>query len=94
MVVRCCFCRNLTPWCFCDRGGPDGWQKAERVTVVPRTFLFSDQDNDGAFRDFSLHTEFRLPGIFVEDFNGDGFPDLLLTEQETVTVYLHQRRRG
>lgn len=55
---------------FFDRGGPDGWQKAERVTVVPRTFLFSDQDNDGAFRDFSLHTEFRLPGIFVEDFNG------------------------
>jgi hypothetical protein len=26
----------------------------------------------------------------VEDFNGDSLPDLLLTEQESVTVYLHQ----
>jgi hypothetical protein len=75
---------------FFDRGGSDGWQKTDRVTVVPRTFLFSDQVHDGAFRDFSLHTEFRLPRIFVEDFNGDGFSDLLLTEQESVTVYLHQ----
>jgi len=75
---------------FFERDGSEGWQKTERVTVVPRTFLFSDQVNDGAFRDFSLHTEFRLPRIFVEDFNGDGLPDLLLTEQESVTVYLHQ----
>ncbi|CAB1063155.1 hypothetical protein D1BOALGB6SA_7938 [Olavius sp. associated proteobacterium Delta 1] len=75
---------------FFDRRGSDGWQKVDRVLVVPRTFLFSDQVNDGAFRDFSLHTEFRLPKIFVEDFNGDGFSDLLLTEQESVTVYLHQ----
>jgi len=75
---------------FFSRGGSDGWQKTEKVTIVPRTFLFSDQVNDGALRDFSLHAEFRLPSIFVEDFNGDGFPDLLLTEQESVTVYLHQ----
>ena len=75
---------------FFDRAGSEDWQKTERVTVAPRTFLFSDQVNDGAFRDFSLHAEFRLPRIFVEDFNGDGFPDLLLTEQESVTVYLHQ----
>jgi hypothetical protein len=73
-----------------DRSGSDGWQKTERVAVVPRTFLFSDQVNDGAFRDFSLHAEFRLPRIFVEDFNGDGFADLLLTEQESLTVHLHQ----
>jgi hypothetical protein len=46
--------------------------------------------DDGAFRDFSLHAEFRLPRIFLEDFNGDNLPDLILTEQETVTVYLHQ----
>ena len=75
---------------FFDRGGTDGWQKTDRVSIVPRTFLFSDQVNDGAFRDFSLHTEFRPPRIFVEDFNGDGFADLLLTEQESVFVYLHQ----
>lgn len=75
---------------FFDRAGSENWQKTERVTVAPRTFLFSDQVNDGAFRDFSLHAEFRLPRIFVEDFNGDGFPDLLLTEQESATVYLQQ----
>jgi hypothetical protein len=75
---------------FFDRDGSKDWKKTERVTVVPRTFLFSDQVNDGAFRDFSLHAEFHLPRIFVEDFNGDGFPDLLLTEQESVTVYLQQ----
>jgi hypothetical protein len=44
---------------FFDRSGSDGWQKTESVTIVPRTFLFSDQVNDGAFRDFSLHAEFR-----------------------------------
>jgi hypothetical protein len=75
---------------FFERNGSGGWQMADQVTAVPRTFLFSDQVDDGAFRDFSLHTEFRLPRIFVEDFNGDGFSDLLLTEQESVTVYLHQ----
>ena len=75
---------------FFDRAGSENWQKTERVTLAPRTFLFSDQVNDGAFRDFSLHAEFRLPRIFIKDFNGDGFPDLLLTEQESVAVYLHQ----
>jgi len=58
---------------FFDRDGSGDWQKTERVSIVPRSFLFSDQVNDGTFRDFSLHTEFRLPRIFVEDFNGDGF---------------------
>ncbi len=75
---------------FFGRDGTEDWQKTGRVSIVPRTFLFSDQVNDGAFRDFSLHAEFSLPRIFVEDFNGDGFADLLLTEQESVSVYLHQ----
>ena len=75
---------------FFDRNGSEDWRKTERVTIRPRTFLFSDQVDDGAFRDYSLHAEFRLPKIFVEDFNGDSLPDLLLTEQESVTVYLHQ----
>jgi len=57
---------------------------------VPRTFLFSDQIDDGTFRDFSIHAEFSLPRIFVEDFNGDSLPDLILTEQESVSVYLQQ----
>jgi len=75
---------------FFDRGDAGAWQKTEGVSLVPRTFLVSDQVDDGAFRDFSLHAEFSLPRIFVEDFNGDGFADLLLTEQESITVHLHQ----
>lgn len=75
---------------FFDRSRSEKWRKAERVTMVPRNFLYSDQADDGAFRDFSLHAAFRLPRIFVEDFNGDSHPDLLLTQQESVTVYLHQ----
>ena len=75
---------------FFEKDDSESWQKTERVTVGSRAFLFTDQVDDGAFRDFSLHAEFRLPRIFLEDFNGDHLPDLLLTEQETVTVYLHQ----
>ena len=75
---------------FFGRNDSEDWRKTESVTIAPRIFLSSDLVDDGAFRDFSLHAEFRLPRIFVEDFNGDGNPDLLLTEQELVTVYLHQ----
>jgi hypothetical protein len=75
---------------FFDREGSGNWQKTDRVTTAPRAFLASGQVDDGAFRDFSLQAVFRLPRIFVEDFNGDGLADLLLTEQESVTVYLHQ----
>ena len=67
-----------------------GWQKTETVAIVPRTFLFSDLVNDGAFRDYSMQAEFHLPKIFIEDFNGDGKADLLLAEQETLTVHLQQ----
>ena len=75
---------------FFDRNGTGAWQNTRKVTLVPRTFLSSDQVDDGAFRDFSLHAQFSLPRIFVEDFNGDGFADLLLTEQVSITVHLHQ----
>ena len=75
---------------FFERDDSESWQKTDRVAVGSRAFLFSDQVDDGAFRDFSLHAEFRLPRIFLEDFNGDHLPDLLLTEQETVTVHLHK----
>jgi FG-GAP-like repeat len=70
-----------------DNGGQ--WQKTDIVKLTPRTFLFSDKDDD-AFRDFSIHAEFRLPRIFVGHFNGDHLQDLLLAEQETLTVNLQQ----
>ena len=75
---------------FFDRSGSEDWRKTEKVAIVPRTFLSSDQIDDGTFRDFSIHAEFSLPRIFVEDFNGDSLPDLILTEQESVSVYLQQ----
>jgi hypothetical protein len=73
---------------FLGRDSDGGWRKTDRVTVTPRSFLFSDNQDDGAFRDFSIHAEFRLPRIFVRDFNADHLQDLLLTEQESLTVYL------
>lgn len=76
---------------FFSRDNDGEWRKTDIVTFTPRTFLFSDNEDDGgAFRDFSIHAEFRLPRIFVEDFNGNDLQDLLLTEQESLTVYLQQ----
>ncbi|UCF92689.1 MAG: VCBS repeat-containing protein [Desulfobacterales bacterium] len=75
---------------FFDREPDGNWRKTDLVTIKPRTFLFSDNEDDGAFRDFSIHAGFRLPRMFVEDFNGDRRQDLVLTEQETLTVYRQQ----
>jgi VCBS repeat protein len=75
---------------FFGREDDGEWRKTDIVTVTPRTFLFSDNEDDGAFRDFSIHVGIRLPRIFMGDFNGDGIQDLLLTDQESLTVYLQQ----
>ncbi len=75
---------------FLGRDDDGKWRKTDMVTVTPRAFLFSDNEDVGAFRDFSIHAEFRLPRIFVGDFNGDRVQDLLLTEQESLTVHLQQ----
>lgn len=66
------------------------WQLAEEVQVTPRTFLLSAGEEDGFFRDYSLQVAYRLPRIVIEDFNGDGRPDLLLPRQEYLAVYLQQ----
>jgi hypothetical protein len=77
---------------FYDRSEKGQWRISETVKVTPRTFIFSDNEDDGgAFRDYSIHAEFRLPRIFMRDFNGDQLQDLLLTEQETLTVYLQNK---
>ena len=74
---------------FYDRSEDGQWRISDKVKVVPRTFLFSDQEDDGGvFRDYSIHAEFRLPRIFIRDFNGDQLQDLILTEQESLAVYL------
>jgi len=63
------------------------WRAARKNSTVPRTFLYSDQEDDGILRSFSMRMDYRLPRIFTEDFNGDGLMDLLLTEQESIFVY-------
>jgi len=81
---------QFTSLLFFGRDDYEKWRMTDKVTIAPRTFLFSNHPDDGAFRDFSIHAEFRLPRIFTEDFNGDNLQDLLLTEQESLTVYLRR----
>jgi len=73
-----------------DRDGAGGWWESQRVAITPRTFLYGDQEDDGALRDFSLRADFRLPRIFAEDFNGDGRADLLLTQQKSISVHIQK----
>jgi hypothetical protein len=78
---------------FYEQNDYGKWQKTDTVSVTPRAFLLSDHQDDGTFKDFSIHTEFRLPRIFAGDFNADGLKDLLLTEQESLSVH-YQKNDG
>jgi hypothetical protein len=64
------------------------WNLFEQVSIVPRTFLQSDRKDDGILRSYSYRLDYRFPKIFLLDFNGDGRKDLLLTQQESLFVYL------
>ncbi|MCP4020520.1 MAG: VCBS repeat-containing protein [Desulfobacteraceae bacterium] len=75
---------------FFDQNKSGDWQVSERIKFAPRTYLYSDQKDDGILRSYSLRTDYRLPNIFVANFNGDGQTDLLLTEQELIMVYTQQ----
>lgn len=72
---------------FFSRTYPGKWTIAGPISTVPQTFLYSDQEDDGIIRSYSLRLDYRLPKIFTQDFNGDGRTDLLLTQQESVYVY-------
>ena len=77
---------------FYDRSENGQWRLSDKVKVTPRAFLFSDNEDDGgAFRDYSIHAEFRLPRIFIRDFNSDQLQDLILTEQESLAVYQQEK---
>ena len=78
-----------------DRDNDGEWRKTDTVSITPRTLLFSDNEDDGgAFRDYSIHAEFRLPRIFTMDFNGDDLLDMILTEQESLTVFLQKTEKN
>ncbi len=64
------------------------WNLAEQVSIVPRTFLQSDREDDGIMRSYSLRLDYRFPRIATQDFNGDGRKDLLLTKEESIYIYL------
>jgi len=72
---------------FFGRNSSGNWDFAEQISIVPRTFLQSDREDDGILRSYSFRLDYRQPLIFTHDFNGDGQKDLLLTQQESIFVY-------
>ncbi len=75
---------------FFSQNGSAGWRRTDTIDISPRAFLHSGGVNNSVFTDFSIHAEYRIPRLFVKDFNGDNHPDLILTSQESVYVHLRQ----
>lgn len=72
---------------FFNRNGSEGWRKAEQIAMVPRTFLYGDQEDNGVMKSFAMRMDYRIPRIFTRDLNGDDRSDLLLMEQDAVSVH-------
>lgn len=69
--------------------GPDGpFQTGEPVYLHQPTLLFGGDESTRLVRDYSLQSVYRLPHLFVQDFNGDKRADLIAAWQEDVAVYL------
>jgi hypothetical protein len=73
---------------FFNLNASGNWNRAEQVSIVPRTFLQSDREDDGILRSYSFRLDYRFPRFATRDFNGDGRQDLLLTKEESIYVYL------
>ena len=67
-------------------GGP--FQTGETVSLHQPTLLFSGDKNTRLVRDYSLQSVYRLPRLFVQDFNGDKRADLIAAWKDEVAVYL------
>jgi hypothetical protein len=68
------------------RTGPQG--SGEPVTLYQPSLLFSAEREHRLIRDYSLQLIYRLPQLFVRDFNGDGRADLIAAWQDNLSVYL------
>ncbi len=68
------------------QGRPQG--PGEAITLYQPTLLFGPEREHRLIRDYALQLIYRLPQLFVRDFNGDGRGDLIAAWQDHVAVYL------
>jgi hypothetical protein len=61
---------------------------AESVRLHQPTMLFGGDGQHRLIRDYSLQLIYRMPQLFVQDFNGDGRADLIAAWQDNVDIYL------
>jgi FG-GAP-like repeat len=74
--------------------GSDGaLEAAESVQIHQPTFIFGVERDQRLLRDYSLQLVYRMPQLFVQDFNGDGRADLIVAWQDHVAVYLQDAAR-
>jgi hypothetical protein len=69
-------------------GGNGPLTAAESVAMHQPTMVFASDGQHRLIRDYSLQLIYRVPQLFVEDFNGDGRADLIAAWQDNVSVYL------
>jgi hypothetical protein len=60
----------------------------EAVKLVQPTLLFGAESEHRLIRDYALQMIYRLPQLFIRDFNGDDRADLLATWQDHLAVYV------
>jgi hypothetical protein len=69
--------------------GSDGsLAAAETVQIYQPPFIFGMERDQRLVRDYSLQLVYRMPQLFVQDFNGDGRADLIAAWQDHLAVYL------
>jgi hypothetical protein len=68
------------------QGGLQG--PGEPVKLYQPTRLFGAEREHRLIKDYALQLIYRLPQLFVRDFNGDGRADLIAAWQNHVAVYL------
>jgi hypothetical protein len=63
-------------------------EPGESVKLYQPVLLFGAAREHRLIRDYALQLTYRLPQLFVRDFNGDGRADLLAAWQDHLAVYL------
>jgi FG-GAP-like repeat len=71
-----------------SQGGLQG--PGEPIKLYQPTLLFGAEREHRLIRDYALQLTYRLPQLFVRDFNGDGRADLIAAWQDHLAVYLQE----
>ena len=90
---------------FTGLGGPlqlmdldaDGGKQLVSLGEEPKGFFELDDNNDWQpFRNFqqALHIDFNDPNVRMLDLNGDGRPEAVMTEENVITWYESEGRKG